>query len=137
MMFTGKDMGYNTQTKQYIPKWQLDTAECIVYFFNEQTLEIEETCFHTGYARDHIYYVSANHPDRLQRKLDDGTIIDYITDVEERAMDAVDSQVELWKENDKDYLLAKAKGDIRKMAGLENGLINMAKELIYPAIINV
>lgn len=80
-------------------------------------------------------YVASKFPDRLRRYVNEGTILHYLDELEASAVDAVESQVEKWEENDKEYQLAVMNGDILKQAGLLNDLKFRAKELIYEAII--
>jgi hypothetical protein len=140
-------MGYNARTAQYVPVYQLDTDNATVAVFDEKSNKNTENSlfgcvtkvisFHTAYVADHIRYVMQHSPERFNRLLNDGKIIEYLDDIENRAFEAVENQVDKWIESDKEYQLAKLNGDIIKQAGLENNLVAMAKEIIYPAIIYV
>lgn len=66
-----------------------------------------------------------------------GTIYDYLLDIETKAKDAVDRQVEKWKANDRDYQLAVKNGDVVKQVRIVNSLEHMAKEAIFSAMIYV
>lgn len=145
MIIKSEKMGYDKQKKQYVPLYQLDTENAVVAVFDENarkyfTDKVFGTvtniiAFHTDYAQKHINYVMKNSPERLQRKVNEGAIIDYLSSIENRAFEAVENQVDKWKESDKEYQLAVIEGDLLKAAGLENNLIARAKELIYPTII--
>lgn len=149
MIIKSETMGYNEKTAQYLPKYQLDTDNACVAEFNEKarhkSLFNHEKFgsvsgiinFHTGYVADHLKYAEKHSPERLQQLVNEGKIIEYLEDIENRAFDAVENQVDKWKESDKEYQLAKMTGDIETQAGLENNLVARAKELIYPTIIYV
>ena len=134
MIIKSKKMIYDG--KQYTePEWILDTAERTVTHVDPSTLEATVTDFHTDYVKDHLRYVTAKHPERLEKLVDEGRIIDYLDELETRAIEAVDRQVEIWKKSDKEYLSAILSGDEMKQVRLTNCFRNMAKEIIYDAII--
>ena len=136
MIIRSAKMIYNG--KQYTePECVLDTAERTVTQVDPNTYEKKITEFHTEYVADHLRYVANKHPERLQRLVDEGKIVDYLDNIETRAVEAVDGQVEKWKATDKEYLAAVMSGDTLKAVGLANGLENMAKEIVYDTIINV
>lgn len=76
-------------------------------------------------------------PERFEKLVNGGEIYNYLLDIETKAMDAVDRQVDKWREKDRDYQLAVKNGDIVKQAKIINSLEYMAKEAIYPAMIYV
>ena len=134
MIIKSKKMIYDG--KQYTePEWILDTAERTVTHVDPSTLETTVTDFHTDYVKDHLHYVTAKHPERLEKLVDEGRIIDYLDELETRAIEAVDRQVEIWKKSDKEYLSAILSGDEMKQVRLTNCFKNMAKEIIYDSII--
>ena len=135
MIIASEKTIYDNSVKKYRPIWQLDTATSTVTHFDESTFQVERQTFHTDYINDHLRYVASKFPDRLRRYVNEGTILHYLDELEASAVDAVESQVEKWAENDKEYLLAVMNGDILKQAGLLNNLKFRAKELIYEAII--
>ena len=75
--------------------------------------------------------------ENFEKLVNEGEIYNYLLDIETKAMDAVDRQVDKWKEKDRDYQLAVKNGDIVKQAKIINSLEYMAKEAIYPAMIYV
>ena len=134
MIIKSKKMVYDG--KQYTePEWTLDTAQRTVTHVDPKTMETTVTDFHTDYVKDYLRYVTAKHPERLEKLLDNGKIIEYLDELETRAIESVDRQVELWKKSDKEYLSAVLSGDEMKQIRLTNSFENMAKELIYDAII--
>lgn len=76
-------------------------------------------------------------PERLQRLVDEGKIIDYLNDLEDKCFEATDRQLELWKENDKEYKAAAMNDDIVKMGGILNNLTAMAKEQVMNTMVYV
>ncbi len=136
MIIRSAKMIYNG--KQYTePECVLDTTERTVTQVDPKIFEKKITEFHTEYVKDHLRYVANKHPERLQRLVDEGRIVEYLDKIETRATEAVDRQVEKWKETDKEYLAAVISGDTLKAVGLANCLQGMAKEIIYKTIINV
>ena|GEM_PF-5940725 len=110
-------------------------AERTVTHVDPKTLEKTVTDFHTDYVKDHLRYVTAKHPERLENLLDEGRIISYLDELETRAIESVDRQVEIWKKSNKEYLSAVLSGDEMKQVRLTNGLESMAREIIYDTII--
>ena len=134
MIIKSKKMVYDG--KQYTePEWTLDTAQRTVTHVDPKTMETTVTDFHTDYVKDHLRYVTAKHPERLEKLLDEGRIISYLDELESRAVEAVDRQVEIWKKSNKEYLSAVLSGDEMKQVRLTNGLESMARELVYDSII--
>ena len=134
MIIKSKKMVYDG--RQYTePEWTLDTAQRTVTHVEPSTLETTVTDFHTNYVKDHLRYVTAKHPERLEKLVDEGRIIDYLDELETRAIEGVDRQVEIWKKSDKEYLSAILSGDEMRQVRLTNGLESMARELVYDSII--
>lgn len=136
MIFKSETMVHNADM-QYVPEWELNTDERSVTHFDRKLQSTKTYDFITDYARDHLSYIAARNPQKLQQLVNEGKIYDYLTDFEERAADAIDSQVERWKAHDKEYLLAAELGDIEKQARIENNFIARARELINDTIIYV
>ncbi len=117
-----------------VPAVVLDTDKVTV---TENGDRQKITKFFTDYARYHLRYVAEINPERLQRLVDEGKIIDYLNDLEDRCFEATDRQVELWKENDKEYKVAAMNDDIVKMGGILNNLTAMAKEQVMNTMVYV
>ena len=64
-----------------VPAVVLDTDKVTV---TENGDRQKITKFFTDYARYHLRYVAEINPDRLQRLVDEGKIIDYLNDLEDR-----------------------------------------------------
>ena len=134
MIIKSKKMVYDG--KQYTePEWTLDTAQRTVTHVAPKTMETTVTDFHTDYVKDHLRYVTAKHPERLEKLLDNGKIISYLDELESRAVEAIDRQVEIWKKSNKEYLSAVLSGDEMKQVRLTNNFESMARELVYDSII--
>ena len=134
MIIKSKKMVYDG--RQYTePEWTLDTAQRTVTHVAPKTMETTVTDFHTDYVKDHLRYVTAKHPERLEKLLDNGKIISYLDELESRAVEAIDRQVEIWKKSNKEYLSAVLSGDEMKQVRLTNNFESMARELVYDSII--
>lgn len=116
---------------------KFDTDSLTVTIFNADTQTEERYTFHSDYIRYHVHYVSAKYKERLQRYVDNGTIYKYLSDLEARAIETENRQVERWKKSDKEYLAAVERGDERKANGLLNCLHYMAREIVLECMIYV
>lgn len=144
MIMDSTIMIYDTNNNEYVPKWRLEEVEdryprsFNLHYFNERTMQLTiRGCDGDKYMHKHIRYLIDYRPELLQQKLNDGTIYRYLTKISRRASQAVWNQVEEWELTDKEYLLAKAGGNILEVTGLLNNLIARAEELMYPRIIYV
>lgn len=136
MIFRSDKMIYNGE-RYTDPACVLDTEERAVTTVDPKTFESKTTEFHTDYVKDHLRYVADAHPERLQNLVNEGRIIEYLNDIEEKAILAVDRQVEKWKKSDKEYQAALLAGDEQRAVRLANGLTFMAREAVYSNIIYV
>lgn len=136
MIFRSEKMIYDGE-RYTDPACVLDTAERTVTVIDPTTFKSKTTEFHTDYVKDHLSYVAAHHPERLQRLVNEGRIIDYLDRIETRASEAVDRQVEKWLKSDKEYQAALLAGDELRAVRLKNGLKFMARQGVYENIINV
>ena len=136
MMIRSEKMIYDGE-RYTEPACVLDTALSKVTVIDPTTLESKTTQFHTESVQEHLGYVASHHPERLQKLVDEGRIIEYLDDLETRAREAVDRQVEKWLKSDKEYQAALMAGDDVKAVGLKNGLQIIAMDMIRETIINV
>lgn len=113
-----------------IPVCKFDTDSLTVTIFNADTQTEEHHTFHSDYIRYHVHYVVSKHKERFQRYVDNGTIYKYLSDLESRAIETENRQVEHWKKSDKEYLSTVRRGDERKANGLLNCLHHMAREIV-------
>ena len=81
MIFRSEKMIYNGE-RYTDPACVLDTAERTVTVIDPVTFESKTTEFHTDYIKDHLGYVASHHPERLQRLVNEGKIIEYLNDFE-------------------------------------------------------
>jgi len=79
-------------------------------------------------VRYHLSFSASHYPERLHRLVNEGKIEQYLDDLNQRVGDAIDRQVELWKQLDNEYQTAVLSGNLQKAAGLENCLVYMARE---------
>jgi len=130
-------VAYNPLKKKNVPIWKLDTNTVTVTHFNPDTLTEESKTYHTDYVRYHLSFSASYCPDRLRRLVNEGKIEQYLDDLEQRVGDAIDRQVELWKQSDKEYQTAALAGNIQKAAGLENCLVHMAREAVFECMVYI
>jgi hypothetical protein len=128
---------YSTQKKKNVPIWRLDTSTSTVTYFDAVTCTTESKAYHTNYIRYHLHYSDSKYPERLRRLVNEGKIIEYLDDLEQRVGDAIDRQVELWKQTNKEYQTAVLAGDVQKAAGLENCLVYMAREAMFECMVYI
>lgn len=126
---------YSSQKKKNVPIWRLDTNTITVTHFNAETLAEEHRTYNTDYIRYHLHYSDSKYPDRLRRLVNEGKIIKYLDDLEQRVGEAISRQVERWKQTDSCYQNAVLSGDTDKMIGLENCFIGMAREIIFECMV--
>lgn len=60
-----------------------------------------------------MHYLADKYPDKLHTLVNDGTITSYPDELESSVTDAIDRQVQLWKESDRKYLTVVECGDIQ------------------------
>lgn len=88
--------------------------------FSPDTLTAEHKTYCTDFIRYHVHYSESHCPDRLRRLVNEGSIISYLDDLEAKVNDALNRQVQLWKDSDREYQTAVAIDDTNKQNGLEN-----------------
>ena len=120
-----------------IPVWSVDTDTQTVTHIHPKTLETEEHRFFRDYIRYHLHYVEENNPERLQRLVDNGKIYQYLSELDNKVFEALDSQEELLKANSPEYQLALDKGDLNAVGAIGNALQQQARESVFEAMIYV
>ena len=128
---------FDRTSNKVVPVLCLDTATATVTCLVESTQTEERKIYYTDFIRYHLSYVSEKHPDRLRRLVNEGKIIDYLDELEQRVSAAVDRQVELWKQTDEEYQATVLSGDVRKQIGLENCFVGMAREIVFEGMVYV
>ena len=128
---------YSPQKKKNVPIWRLDINTATVTHFNADTFTTESKIYHTDYVKYHLSFSASHYPDRLRRLVNEGKIAQYLDDLKQRVGDAIDRQVELWKQFDKEYQTAVLTGDVQKAAGLENCLVYMAKDAVFECMVYI
>ncbi|MCQ2459726.1 MAG: hypothetical protein MJ081_05050 [Ruminococcus sp.] len=127
----------NPKTNKPVPIWKLDTNTMTVTHFSPDTLTAEHKTYCTDFIRYHVHYSESHCPDRLRKLVNDGSIISYLDDLEARVTDALNRQVQLWKESDREYQTAVAIGDTNKQNGLENCFYYMARESVFECMVYI
>ena len=135
--YKSEQTAYNPLKKKYVPLWSLDTNTMTVIRFNADTQTEESKTYHTDFIRYHLHYSDSKSPDRLSRLVNEGKIIQYLDDMELKVSEAITRQVELWKKNDSCYQKAVLSGDAKKMLGLENCFISMAREAVFECMVYI
>lgn len=136
MIFESNDRTYNHKGSA-VPIWKFDTDSYTVFHYDERRCIEDKTSFHSECIRYHINYLLEHNPDRLDMLVNKGEIVSYLDQLESKIITAVDSQVSIWKETDKEYLLASANDDNIRKAQLTNLFEAKAKEIIYAAMVYV
>lgn len=134
MIFSSKNNIFDG--KNFIPEWQLDTENYTVTH-NTEGKAPEEIYFHQEAVQYHVNYTVEHYPERFQKLVDSGEIISYLGELYDRVFDAVDELTEQMSENDREYRLAREKGDIITQAGIMNMYEMTAREIIYPAMVYI
>lgn len=128
---------YDPLKKKYVPLWRLDTNTVTVTHITPDTLAVESKTYSTDFIRYHLHYSDSKYPDRLQRLVNNGRIIQYLDDLELKVGEAISRQVELWKQTDSCYQKAVLSGDAEKLHGLENCFVYMARESVFECMVYI
>lgn len=136
-IFKSKHTAYNPKKNKSVTIWKLDTSTLTVTYFNLDNCTEERRTYHSDCIKYHLHYSSDKYPDRLHRLINDGTITSYLDDLESSVTDAIDRQVQLWKESDKEYLTAVECGDVQTAEKLENCLVLMAREIVFECMVYI
>ena len=97
--YKSEQTAYSPLKKKYVPLWRLDTNTVTVTHFNADTQSEESKTYNTDFIRYHLHFSDSHCPDRLRRLVNQGKIVEYLDDMEQKVSDAISRQVELWKEN--------------------------------------
>lgn len=127
----------NPKTNKPVPIWKLDTNTMTVTHFSPDTLTAEHKTYCTDFIRYHVHYSESHCPDRLRKLVNDDSIISYLDDLEVRVNDALNRQVQLWKNSDREYQSAVTVGDTDKQKGLENCFYYMARESVFECMVYI
>lgn len=118
------------------PVWVLDT-DTLTVTHNTPDSEPSVTTFSSDHIKYHLHYSAEYRPDKVKRLVNDGTILDYLIELDRVVTEAIERQVEKWKAADREYLEAVAVGDFNRADGLENMLRLCEKDPIYAAMVYV
>ncbi len=136
-IYKSSQTAINPKTNNPVPIWKLDTNTMTVTHFSPDTLNIEHKTYCTDFIKYHVHYSESRCPDRLRRLVNDGSIISYLDDLEARVKDALNRQVQLWKDFDREYQVAVFLGDADKQTGLENCFYYMARESVFECMVYI
>lgn len=118
------------------PVWVLDT-DTLTVTHNTPDSEPSVTTFSSDHIKYHLHYSAEYRPDKMKRLVNDGTILDYLIELDRAVTEAIERQVEKWKAANREYLEAVAVGDFNRADGLENMLRLCEKDPIYAAMVYV
>ena len=135
--YTSEQTAYSQLEKNYVPLWILDTNTMTITHFNADTQTEENKTYTTDFIRYHLHFSDSRCPDRLRRLVNEGKIIQYLSDMERKVSEAISRQVKLWKQTDSCYQKAIISGDAEKMLGLENCFVYMAREAVFECMIYI
>lgn len=135
--YTSEQTAYSQLEKKYVPLWILDTNTMTITHFNTDTQTEENKTYTTDFIRYHLHFSDSRCPDRLRRLVNEGKIIQYLSDMERKVSEAISRQVKLWKQTDSCYQKAIISGDAEKMLGLENCFVYMAREAVFECMIYI
>ena len=119
------------------PVWSVDTDTQTVTHKKQKKGRIERYVFHTDQIRYHLHYLEDEHPERLQKLVDDGEIYKYLDDLDTRVTDAVCRQTELLMESSKEYQIANEVGNLYKVGAIGNMLRMQARRAVFDAMVYV
>ena len=102
MIFKSKEL-VNVPERGEMPVWTVDTDTQTVTHVHPKTFKTEEHRFFRDYIRYHLHYSEEENPERLQRLVDNGEIFQYLSDLDNKVFDALDSQEELLKANSREF----------------------------------
>ena len=136
MIFKSKEL-VNVPDRGEMPVWSVDTDTQTVTHVHPKTFKAEEHRFFRDYIRYHLHYSEEKNPERLQRLVDNGEIFQYLSDLDNKVFDALDSQEELLKANSREFQEAHEKGDIVTEGAIGNLLQQQARESVFEAMIYV
>lgn len=136
MIFKSKEL-VNVPDHGEMPVWSVDTDTQTVTHVHPKTFKTEEHRFFHDYIRYHLHYSEEENPERLQRLVDNGEIFQYLSDLDNRVFDTLDSQEELLKANSREFQEAHEKGDIVTEGAIGNLLQQQARESVFEAMIYV
>ena len=119
------------------PEWSVDTDTQTVTHIHPITGNAEENRFTADYMRYHLHFCEEYHPERLQRLVDSGEIYQYLSDLDNKVFDALDSQEKLLQENSTEYKIAMEKGDLVAVGAIGNMITAQARESVFEAMIYI
>jgi len=134
-IYKSTQTAYSLQKKKNIPIWRLNINTMTVTHFDPDTLTEKSKTYNTNFIKYHLHYSDSRCSDRLRKLVNEGKIEQYLDDLEQCVADAIDRQMELWKQSDKEYQTAVLASDLQKSQGLESCLICMAREAIIECMV--
>lgn len=137
MIFESEKRIYDKSVGKYLSaEWVLDTDKQTVIHTYESG-NVNKRKFIKDCTRYHLNYRVDNNPGSLQKLVNEGKIISYLEELEIKVTDAVNEQVEIWKNESEEFRIAHEIGNIYDEGRLGNMFQAMARDIIYKAMIYV
>lgn len=124
-----------TKNGREVPLWSFDTENAVVIHYDKEKEEQECTPIFSECILNHVDYTMSHCPERFQKLVDDGKILEYLENLDERVFRFVNKLMDFWKQTDNEYIIAKSRDDNLAQARLLNMFEMRAKEIVYNDII--
>ena len=96
--YTSKQTVYSS-LKKYVPIWKLDTNTMTATYLNVNTQTEGSKTYHADFIRYHLHYSDSHCHDRLRRLVNEGKIIQYLDDMEQKVSGALEAKRQLLSES--------------------------------------
>ncbi len=113
--------------------WKLDTENLTI----ENLKNGEITNIYGDHLKYHIHFSAEKNPDRLQKLVDEGKIIEYLEEIDIKIRDAVMDQAEKLMNEDMEYRAAVESGNLVEVGRIGNMYTEKAREIVYSAMVYV
>lgn len=134
MIFESKKLAYDGE-RYSEPLYKFDTNTLTYTYYDEEQKISLNNIFYAEPLRYHVNYCLEHCPERIQELVNNGTIENYLISINERVENIIDEQVNEWKNNDREYLAAKAAGDAYTMQAIANMLTLRARDIAYYSVV--
>lgn len=114
-------------------KWELDTDKIAVRNIEEGKIYD----FYTDHIRYHLHYSEEYAPERLQKLVDDGNILEYLKELELKVTDEVNEQTDIFMTDSKEYQIALESGNLIEVGKIGNMLREQAKKSVYSTMVYI
>ena len=132
--FTSEQMQWDESLERNCPLWTYeidpDTGEMLWYGY-DSPMGYKKMPVHSGeFGSLHLRWLMAEHPERLERILDERRFQEYLDGVQERCTDLMLEIIEQMMQTTTEYLIASAAGDVLEQERLRKAFELSAKEIV-------